>query len=168
MKPKIKNFNNFINETFNNEIIENIEEWKGKIPYSWIDKQGKKQIFPDYGINVSGYILKTNKKEYKFVIENEQKCCEIFGYFTSEDNTDDFIGTKLINIEIVNTALNVSELKINEILKNRGIEDGDTMFVNINTSEGMLQLVAYNSQNGNYGHKAYFMVDNIVEKEKGL
>ena len=86
----------------------------------------------------------------------------------SEDDFADFIGAQLIDIKIVDTALNVTELKMEDELKGGGLDAGDTMFVNINTSEGLLQFVAYNSHNGYYGHTAYFMINDTIAQEKSL
>ena len=42
------------------------------------------------------------------------------------------------------------------------------MFVNINTSNGLLQFAAYNNHNGYYGHNAYFLIDNNIIDKKTL
>jgi len=43
-----------------------------------------------------------------------------------------------------------------------------TMFINIDTSEGLLQFAAYNSHNGYYGHSVCYMINNHVEQERTL
>lgn len=162
----IKKFNEFLNEEVNNEIIESIQEWEGNIPIT--SKNFKTGDVYTYDTSVGGYLLKTNKKEYKFVIQNQDNCCEHWGYFMSEDTFEDFIGATLIDIKVVDTAMNVTELKMEDELKGGGLDSGDVMFININTSEGLLQFTAYNSHNGYYGHTAFLIVNDVVEKEKSL
>lgn len=93
-----------------------------------------------------GYIIKTDDETIKLGISNQQSCCENYGYYMSEDNINDFVGAELINIELCDTALNVSKLE--------ECYEGDNMFVNIITDKGSLQFVAYNQHNGYYGHEA--------------
>ena len=97
-----------------------------------------------------GVIIKTSKQQIKLGIDNEQICCEEFGYFMSEDDPDVFIGAVLKSITITDT-----ELKTYEILKDKEFEyGGGVMFVNIETDKGILQFVAYNAHLGYYGHSA--------------
>lgn len=42
-----------------------------------------------------GYCIETNIRKIYFVISNNQCCCEDWGYLTSEDNFNDYIGSKL-------------------------------------------------------------------------
>lgn len=95
-----------------------------------------------------GFIITTNEQIIKLAISGGQSCCENSGYFMSEDNINDFIGADLIKIEIVDTELRKFE-KLPDSL-----DEGGVMFVNITTSKGTLQFVAYNSHNGYYGHSA--------------
>lgn len=93
-----------------------------------------------------GYQIITDKQTIKIGIENGQFCCECWGYLITEDDLSYFENSKLISIDIVDTALKVEKLK--EL--NTGITD--TIFVNFNTTKGLLQFVAYNEHNGYYGH----------------
>ena len=156
----IKKFNDYVVEKVSDkETILAIEEWEGSV-----DVGGKYS----YETTVGGYLLKTNKKEYKFAIQNSDNCCEQWGYFMSEDNFEDFIGATLIDIKVVDTALNVTELKMDDLFKGGGLDEGGVMFINVNTSEGLLQFTAYNSHNGYYGHTAYLIVNDAIEEEKSL
>ena len=103
--------------------------------------------------NYEGYIIKTEDETIKLGISNMQSCCENFGYYMSEDNINEFIGAELINIELCDTALNVSKLD--------DCYEGDNMFVNIITDKGTLQFVAYNQHNGYYGHDAVVISKNL-------
>lgn len=113
----------------NIEKIENIEEtiWEG----------------------FEGYWIKTNKQIIKIGISNEQACCEVFGYLTTNDDLKDFIGATFFDIKLTDTSLNT------KIIKERfehEFDDEDIQFVDINTDKGTLQLAVYNKHNGYYGH----------------
>lgn len=142
----------------NPEIIESIEEYS--------QNMGRRNQTHE------GYKVTTNKRTIKFLILAEQDCCEAWGYFTSEDNLKEFIGAQLINVEVVDTAMNVVELKLDDIDKEERGDNEDrstnTMFVNFQTSVELLQFVAYNNHNGWYGHNAYFIIDDNIEKETKL
>lgn len=98
-------------------------------------------------------------------IDMAQDCCEQPGFFMSEDDTSEFIGARLLSAEVVDTALkvyNVSGAYHNATAADR--EGGGVMFVNLNTSRGVLQFVAYNDHNGYYGHQAsvYWVKREVV------
>lgn len=95
-----------------------------------------------------GFLIKTDKQTVKLGIDNGQSCCENFGYFMTEDNFKEFEGSELKNISITDTLLNTKKVTENSI------QEGEAMFVNIETSIGLLQFVAYNQHNGYYGHTA--------------
>lgn len=106
-----------------------------------------------------GYIIKTEKQEIKVGIDNDQACCEEWGEFMSEDDLSTFIGSNLISIYVTDTALKSYDIDINDLY------DGAVMFVNFETSKGVLQFVAYNIHNGYYGHDAIVRSEqlNITE-----
>ncbi|MCB5366966.1 MULTISPECIES: DUF7448 domain-containing protein [Bacillati] len=116
-----------------------------------------------YG-SYDGYEIVTDKQRVKLLISNEQECCESWGYFMSEDDFEDFIGADLIGITITDSALNTR--KFNEEIDEYSVEEGDTMFVNIETSNGLLQFTAYNAHNGYYSHEAYIISEQLTHKEK--
>jgi hypothetical protein len=96
-----------------------------------------------------GFRIKTNKQLIELSISSGQCCCETYGYFMTNDKTSDFIGAKILDIQIVDESLN--QQKMDDIIK---IYEGGTMFVNIITNKGVLQFTAYNEHNGYYGHQA--------------
>lgn len=106
-----------------------------------------------------GYIIKTDKQEIKVGISNGQSCCEDWGEFMSEDDLSTFIGSNLISIYVTDNALKSYDITINDL------HDGDVMFVNFETSKGVIQFVAYNIHNGYYGHAAIVRSEqlNITE-----
>jgi len=96
-----------------------------------------------------GYKVKTEKDVYLVLISNGQSCCEEWGYFDTNDDSDSFIGAGLKDIELVDMALNIE--KYNEKIQ-YGLDDGGICFVNFITDKGVFQLAVYNAHNGYYGH----------------
>ena len=117
------------------------------------------EISGQYGcMTQEGYAIVTDKQTIKLLIDNHQDCCEDWGYFMSEDNFESFIGAKILEITLTDTALNTK--KIDEHIE-YGVDNGDIMFVNIVTDKGVLQFVAYNCHNGYYGHGAYVFSEQL-------
>ena len=107
-----------------------------------------------------GYIIQTDKRQIKVGISNSQSCCEHWGYLTTNDDINEFVGATLLEIKIVDTALNVKPLQEEEV--------SNCMFVNFSTDWGTMQLVAYNEHNGYYGHDAVVFIDDTVFHEEVL
>jgi hypothetical protein len=103
---------------------------------------------------MEGYEVITSKQSIKLLIDNEQSCCEHWGYFWCNDNPQDFIGANIIDVSITDTALNEAVLKEKDLDRNAQYFEGVVMFVDIKTERGVLQFVAYNEHNGYYGHEA--------------
>jgi hypothetical protein len=95
--------------------------------------------------NNSGYLITTNKQKIEILIDNLQDCCEEWGYVCSEDNPNDFIGAKLLNIVLVDEGLKTYDFV--------GDSECTAMFINLETDKGLLQFVLYNIHNGYYGHE---------------
>jgi hypothetical protein len=95
-----------------------------------------------------GFVITTSEQTIKIGIDSGQSCCEQFGYLTMNDEINDFIDEELLSISVVDTALN---RKVIDLVS--GFDEGDAMFVNLETSNGLLQLAVYNSHNGYYGHE---------------
>jgi len=123
----------------------------------------------------NGYLIKIDniknpswhmRQEIKLEIDMETDCCERPGYFLSEDNIESFIGSDFLGISLTDTALNEVSMENSGLGKDSGFEGG-IMFVDILTSKGTLQFVAYNEHNGYYGHTAkvtsnYFCHEEIL------
>lgn len=99
-----------------------------------------------------GFIIKTDKRGISIGIEDHQSCCENAGYLVSHDDIESFVGASLIEIKIVDSALN-TEMWNDEDKFYQG-EPSNVMFVNLETNKGTLQITAYNDHNGYYGHNA--------------
>ena len=115
----------------------------------------QKETGSNYVNHYDGFVINTDKQVIKLGIENGQACCEHWGYFMTQDDLSDFVGANLIGITLTDTALNTKDLDDN------GVEEGECMFVNINTDKGLLQFVAYNIHNGYYGHQAIVVSETL-------
>lgn len=113
----------------------------------------------------SGFAIETDKQIIKLLIDDYQSCCENYGYFMSEDNFDDYIGAELLDIKVTDTELKEGLLKKHDLdITDRWFEGG-VMFVDIVTSKGTLQFVAYNEHNGYYGHDAKVISEQLNHEE---
>lgn len=111
---------------------------------------------------VEGFEIVTNKQRIKLYIDNGQSCCESWGYFWCNDNPQEFVGTNLREVSLTDTALNTKKVE-SQGADSRGY--GGIMFVNFDTSRGILQFVAYNSHNGYYGHTATVESEQLKHSE---
>ena len=110
----------------------------------------------------SGFKVTTDKQVITLMIDSYQQCCETWGYFFCNDDTQDFIGSALYEVSITDTALNTEIFNVE-------VEGHDqerrVMFVNLQTSKGTLQFVAYNAHNGYYGHHASVKAQQLTHKD---
>lgn len=110
--------------------------------------------------HLEGVSVVTDKHKFFVGIELGQRCCENYGYLTSEDIPTEYIGANLLSVEVVD-----------EDLKTFDIEDStnmNAMFVNFTTSVGTYQVVVYNEHNGYYGHEVVVVKNGVVEHEETL
>ena len=98
-----------------------------------------------------GYQINTNIAIYLFLIENGQSCCEDWGYLSTPDDTTEFEFAELLKIEKVPVNACADNPDLKEKIDDK-YEPADTMFINVETSNGLLQFAAYNQHNGYYGH----------------
>lgn len=107
-----------------------------------------------------GYLIKTDEHKYLILIDNGQSCCESWGYFSSENDFEDFINKELKEVRLTDTALN--QQKLNEI-EPYGFDEGGIQFVDFVMADGdVLQFAVYNSHNGYYGHSILVAKDNEI------
>ena len=95
--------------------------------------------------NYDGYKVITDKRTLDVAVDNGQCCCESWGYMSSEDDLESFVGATLLRVESVDKALNTKT-------EPESLDEGSVYFVNFYTSRGMFQLAVYDSHNGYYGH----------------
>lgn len=128
-------------------------------------------IFNYEKFNSNGFNIITELEKITLYISNEINCCEDFGYFLCNDDYKNFIGSDLYNIKISDSCLNEKILKSkitdeyfsdyliknDHRISNYGIKsnyEGNILFVDFETSSGVLQFVAYNGHNGYCSHDA--------------
>lgn len=107
---------------------------------------------------MDGYKVETDEHTIYVLIDNEQNCCENWGYLSSEDNLEYFVGAELFEIKLTDKALNQSKVE-----ESGYYEDcGGIQFVDFVTSKGVFQLAVYNAHNGYYGHGIVIAKDNEI------
>lgn len=114
--------------------------------------------------NQDGYRVKTDHHEFYVLISNGQSCCESWGYFSSEDDLQDFIGANLIEVKLTDVALNQKKVEESDCYS----DSGGIQFVDFVTDEGVFQLAVYNAHNGYYGHSITVLKDEEVLLDDGL
>lgn len=110
----------------------------------------------------AGFQVVTNEQTITLAIDDESSCCESWGYFLTEDDTEKFVGAELRGVSITDTnrshrtfiGYNEEGYPGWDADGNEDLDAGDVMFVDIETDRGVLQFVAYNAHNGYYGHEA--------------
>lgn len=109
---------------------------------------------------MAGFQVVTNEQTITLAIDDESSCCESWGYFLTEDDTEKFIGAELRGVSITDTNRSGRRFitgwgdEKGDDRPTEHLDEGDVMFVDIETDRGVLQFVAYNAHNGYYGHTA--------------
>jgi len=98
-----------------------------------------------YGV-YDGYDIVTDKRTIFLGIDNRQDCCEDWGYFSTPEDPQEFIGATLLQLKVDGNECLLQTL--------RDIAEGYCYaeFINLETDRGTLQFVIYNEYNGYYGH----------------
>ena len=112
----------------------------------------------DCYLTFEGFVITTNRQRMYIGISQHQSCCEWFGYFMSEDDPQSFVGAKLMEVKVTDTALNTEVLE-----RVSSLDQGGVMFVTLETDQGTLQFVCYNGHNGYYGHTAVVWADQVQQ-----
>ena len=73
------------------------------------------------------------------VWDNGQSCCER-RYMSCDDELDYFIGSKLVNMEVVDGGRGGTKYDVHDI-----------QFLNVTTDKGVFQIANHNEHNGYYG-----------------
>jgi hypothetical protein len=108
--------------------------------------------------DMDGYKVETEKHSFFVLIDNGQSCCESWGYFSSEDDLNQFLGAELKEINLTDTALNQQEFEESGYYD----DGGGIQFVDFVTDKGVFQLAVYNAHNGYYGHGILVAKDNEI------
>lgn len=109
--------------------------------------------------NMVGYKVETDLHTFCVLIDNEQLCCENWGYMTSEDDLDYFVNTELLEVKVTDTALNQ---KVLTKMSDEYVNANEIQFVDFVTDKGTFQLAVYNSHNGYYGHSIVVAKDEDI------
>lgn len=103
-----------------------------------------------------GYEIETEDQTIQVLIDNMQSCCEDWGYLSSDDNLEDFVGSTLVEIRLTDTGLNERMVEAGQHL-----DEGDIVFVTFRTDKGFFQLAVYNGHNGYYGHNVRIVSEQV-------
>ena len=108
----------------------------------------------DFNLNeYEGYVINlSDNSSIIFCIENYSRCCEDFGYFSSECNFDDFIGAELIEFKVVEHNDKGYPSHLVDVARSKRMTIEDCVFLVLKTSKGELDFAVYNCHNGYYGH----------------
>ncbi len=106
-----------------------------------------------------GYQIDTTDQTIYVAISNGQSCCESWGYLVSDDDLGQFINAELRSIVVVDAGLNTKMVEAGEYL-----DEGEIIFVNFDTSEGLFQIACYNAHNGYYGHTVRIVSKQVDEE----
>lgn len=98
--------------------------------------------------SMDGYKVVTDHQTIQVLIDNEESCCETWGYLASEDDLTPYIGAELREIRLTDTALNTERVIASDYYE----DEGGIQFVDFVTDRGTFQLAVYNGHNGYYGH----------------
>ena len=134
------------------EAIQEVKELTESSIHGSLAESGRKR-FDGYRVTCS------DDSKYSVVVDNEQDCCESWGYLTSEDNLSEFIGAQLLDVTVTDEVLNT------KVLEPNSLQAEDCVFVTFQTDRGAFQLVAYNQHNGYYGHEVIIALDDRVIQE---
>lgn len=104
---------------------------------------------------MDGYRIVTENHTYEFLIENHQSCCENWGHMVSQGETTQYVGETLLFISDVSLAYDE-------------VEKGETAFIDVYTSLGVLTFTVYNDHNGYYGHVCVYRIDGKTAWEGTL
>lgn len=106
-----------------------------------------------------GYQITTTQHQYRVLIRDQQRCCENWGYITSEDDLSGYVGSTLLEVKLTDTALRTAVMKE---LEETDWDCGGIQFVDFVTDKGAFQLAVYNGHNGYYGHHVRMTKDKEV------
>lgn len=111
-----------------------------------------------------GYMVETEHKKFYILIENGQSCCENWGYLSTNDDINYFIGKEISRISLTDDNLHNKDLDDLNYL-----DDGGVVFVTFYMVDGdTLQLAVYNCHNGYYGHSILIVEDDKILLEDCL
>lgn len=126
----------------------------------------KNQTFP--GEQYAGIRIVTSNHVIIAYISPYQHCCEVFGSILSQDDLTQFIGTKLRNLYLTNTACETQYVDYIISQESPSSDYYRIQFINFGTDKGVLQFTVYNADNGYYGHDVVIWIDSVIEYKNKL
>lgn len=108
--------------------------------------------------SMDGFKVETDDHVIHVLISNGQSCCENWGYLSSEDDHEQFIGAELREIVLTDKALKQSKVEESGYYE----DEGGIQFVDFVTDKGIFQLAVYNAHNGYYGHGIVVATDDEI------
>ena len=110
--------------------------------------------------NMDGVIITLDDGlQIKFGISDGQSCCESWAYLHSVDDIESFIGAEYLDLVEKDTwpdSIDDPEY---------GFDSGGFQAIDVNTSNGTMQFVVYNSHNGYYSHATILVVGDTVKSD---
>jgi len=134
------------------ELIKAITEIEN---HAIVDKNG-------WPKNYDGFKITTSEQDIYVLITNHTNCCENWGYLSTLDNSNEFIGAELLDVELIDSDLKVTHADDGW---DDDEDDQNAIFVNFVTGRGNFQLVVYNSHNGYYGHEVRIISKQLTSRE---
>lgn len=129
------------------EIIKNIEEFHGEAIK--LDSEPS----TSWAESFDGFKITTDKQVIVLGISNGQSCCEDWGYLLTEDDPSRFVGAVLTGLSRTDENRIKQPVPENKWNGEESLDEGGSVFLDIETDRGVLQFVAYNGHNGYYGHE---------------
>lgn len=172
------------------------EDFLPKIPLKFMKVEDKPELFEivssnplslgkqitdieelyDVRVNHDGYlysysgfrVVLSDNNSIMFVIEDNQQCCESFGYISVNDNLEEFIGSTLQKVEVVTgKEYTKSELVIDSLnqANDSHIKIEECVFLVLTTDKGELTFTVYNHHDGYYSPNVAVFVGNKLHLE---
>lgn len=108
-----------------------------------------------------GFEINTEKHQWLILIDNSQSCCESWGYITSDDDLEKYVGKTLTDVRLTDTALNTEYVEKSGVYGD--LDGGGIQFVDFIFDDNLvLQFAVYNSHNGYYGHDILIVKDEKI------
>ena len=107
---------------------------------------------------MDGYKVVTDQHTYHVLIDNDQSCCESWGYLASDDDLAQYVGATLAEVRLTDKALNQQVVEASGYYE----DGGGIQFVDFVTDRGVFQLAVYNGHNGYYGHGILVAKDDEI------
>ena len=116
-------------------------------------------------IHHDGYVITTNKQHIRLLFDNlplgfEQCGCKLL----AEHPINSFVGAVLQQIRISTSKQLVKSLELDPIFA-RSVHSIQLFVLDIHTSVGVLQFVAFNNCPGVFPHQAYVIAEQLEHSE---